>query len=606
MEKLVKKRMKKKRKKFWKRNLNEQMQSLVLSLIIMMTCIVLAVSTFSTVTSSYQKAEDDNVSQLNFMSYTYEKWLNTVKDLALTLQLDHTVQEYCSYLNPDNMDYLETRINTKSILNSQLNLNSELNFIAIYNKQMDNYVYAGNMSLIFSRFDKEYKSDYRNSMKGKERGSFYINYSNNFYDGTLNTVSFYQPLYSNSILDKEIGIVCINIEDNMLESMQSSVEQSSRILCMTDAEGTIISTTDSNIYQKQTILADFGKNTQGSFQKDGKCYFYQKIADWNIYLVSIVPMQSLYSSSIRTAFIIAMVGVALMLVAFAIMKAIIQRSYIQIQTVVDAMDAVADHQLNFRINTENMGEDFERLGEGFNSMVQEINLLLDKVRAEQHQMDQIRLNALQSQIQPHFLYNTLDCIHWQARADGNKEISDLVMALANYYRICLSKGKELIPFQQELEHVRNYLLIQNKRYGDIIRYEIQMDEEVKNVCVPKLMLQPLVENSIYHGIRIKEGFSGKVLISTVIQEKTFWIEVSDTGNGMKQSQIDEMNEAISKGDEGFGYGVRNVNRRIQLIYGMEYGLHYKINANGGVTVLIRLPCEFNEEQVSIFGGENNV
>ena len=132
-------------------------------------------------------------------------------------------------------------------------------------------------------------------------------------------------------------------------------------------------------------------------------------------------------------------------------------------------------------------------------MMDDINQLMIKNREEQHQLDQIRFNSLQSQIQPHFLYNTLDCIHWQASADGNKEVSDLIVALAAYYRICLSNGKDIIPLSVELEQIRYYLIIQNKRYGDIIHYENKVDEKYLGVLLPKLTLQPLVENSIYHG-----------------------------------------------------------------------------------------------------------
>ena len=108
-------------------------------------------------------------------------------------------------------------------------------------------------------------------------------------------------------------------------------------------------------------------------------------------------------------------------------------------------------------------------------------MLMDQVKMEQHQIEQIRFNSLQSQIQPHFLYNTLECIHWQAMADGNKEISTLVMALAKYYRICLSKGHDVIPLELEIEHMKNYLIIQNMRYDNIIGSEIQIEETVKKL-----------------------------------------------------------------------------------------------------------------------------
>lgn len=126
-----------------------------------------------------------------------------------------------------------------------------------------------------------------------------------------------------------------------------------------------------------------------------------------------------------------------------------------------------------------MGEDFAKLAIGFNSMMDEIEVLMEQVKLEQHQLEQIRFNALQSQIQPHFLYNTLECIHWQAIAEGNKEISTMVKALAKYYRICLSKGHDVITLREEVEHIRNYMIIQNMRYDNIIGSEIVVESQVE-------------------------------------------------------------------------------------------------------------------------------
>ena len=215
----------------------------------------------------------------------------------------------------------------------------------------------------------------------------------------------------------------------------------------------------------------------------------------------------------------------------------------------------------------------------------------DRVKTEQHQLEQIRFNALQSQIQPHFLYNTLECIHWQAVADGNKEISTMVKAMAQYYRVCLSRGKEIISLKQELDHIRSYLIIQNMRYDNIIDLEVDVPEIFENIQIPKMTLQPLIENCIYHGIRVKEGRRGLVKIGICCEGEDVRITVADSGTGMTQAEIDEMNRSISVYDESFGYGVRNVNKRIEIMFGSRYGLHFYRNEQGGVTVEIRLPKE---------------
>ena len=184
---------------------------------------------------------------------------------------------------------------------------------------------------------------------------------------------------------------------------------------------------------------------------------------------------------------------------------------------------------------------------------------MEQVKLEQHQLEQIRFNALQSQIQPHFLYNTLECIHWQAIAEGNKEISTMVKALAKYYRICLSKGHDVITIREEVEHIRNYMIIQNMRYDNIIRSEIVVESQVEESLIPKLTLQPLVENSIYHGMKVKEGKTGTLYLTAYKNED-------------------------------------------ELLFGEGYGLNYQKNDSGGVTVVIHLPYQ-TEIKENTAGGE---
>src|SRR5699024_40274 len=222
-----------------------------------------------------------------------------------------------------------------------------------------------------------------------------------------------------------------------------------------------------------------------------------------------------YAPSVRTIIIMTAILFFMVILSFFVIKGVISRVYRSLYQTVQQMDEVAAGCLESRINVASMGEDFQKLATGFNSMMEEILVLMEQVKMEQHQIEQIRFNSLQSQIQPHFLYNTLECIHWQAMADGNKEISTLVMALAKYYRICLSKGHDVISLGLEIEQIKNYLIIQNMRYDNIIGSEFQVDDTCKDAMVPKLTLQPLVENSIYHGIKVKEGRKGSVFLKAV-------------------------------------------------------------------------------------------
>lgn len=265
--------------------------------------------------------------------------------------------------------------------------------------------------------------------------------------------------------------------------------------------------------------------------------------------------------------------------------------YAPLDEIVKEMASVSKGRMDVRINAEPLGTDFEEMADGFNVMMDKLEDAMEEVKKKQEQLSQTRMNALQSQIQPHFLYNTLDCIHWQAVAEGNKEISTLVKALASYYRICLSKGKDIIPLSEEIRQIEYYTVIQNMRYDDGIHLDIQVDEKYRKVRIPKLTLQPLVENAIEHGIEREEGKKGNINIWVDEDGDEILLRIANSGKGITAERAEEMNRYLEADQEDFGYGVRNVNKRIQLMFGQEYGLHYEANDQQGVTVTVCLPGE---------------
>lgn len=591
---------------FQKKNLNEKMRLFFTATITSLVILMMIIATGSAVASQYEKTSEQIRSQLKFMVSSYRDTLKLAEDMSVALEMSGAIQEYCTLEETNGVVYQRLYTEVRDVLDNYINMNGEINFISVINENNKHYIYAGNPGITALKLEYIFGQEQEMSMPGKDKGSIRLYYGNNYYGRWQHTVSFYQPLYSTTILNHKIGMLCINTSDTLLSNMQDAVGNISSEMFLSDRKGNVISSTDEGVLGEEQKQMNFGGKAEGILTESGNYYFFEKVNGWNYYLVSVVPVNVMYQSSIQTICIMLIFSVLLLTTSLFLMRRIIDRSYEPVRVVVQAMDRVSENDLDCRIETANMGEDFEKLGSGFNGMMDDIQKLMIKVREEQKEVDQIRLNALQSQIQPHFLYNTLDCIHWQARADGSKETSDLVMALARYYRICLSKGKEIISLRTELEHIRYYLVIQNKRYGDIIWYEMNVDNEYMDIRIPKLTLQPLVENSIYHGIRVKEGFSGTVRISAHTCEKGICVEVADTGKGMDKNQVEEMNNSISEYDENFGYGVRNVNRRIQLTFGSEYGLHYRINDGGGITVEILLPEEYRDLDAAELGGNRSV
>lgn len=239
------------------------------------------------------------------------------------------------------------------------------------------------------------------------------------------------------------------------------------------------------------------------------------------------------------------------------------------------MKKAEEGDLSVRFNSK-YNDEIGQLGNSFNTMIKEISNLVDMVYTEQKRKREAELKTLQAQIKPHFLYNTLYTIQWMAGEHGAQEVVRIVGALANLFRIGLSKGKEMIPVHEELEHVRSYLMIQKARYEDKLKYEINYEEDILNYRVLKLILQPLVENAIYHGINAKRG-GGTIKITARIDKEKLYFSVADDGIGMTAEKLAELRKSLDNqhGEAArTGFGIFNVNERIRLSFGSEYGLLY--------------------------------
>jgi len=254
---------------------------------------------------------------------------------------------------------------------------------------------------------------------------------------------------------------------------------------------------------------------------------------------------------------------------------------------------------NLAVRFEGREEDeIGHLGKSFNTMIEEIQKLIDLVYREQQSKREAELKTLQEQIKPHFLYNTLDTIHWMAQDRGASDIVQIVSALTSLFRIALSKGKEMISLADELEHVRSYLIIQKLRYEDKFDYSLCVQEEVLPFQVLKLTLQPLVENAIYHGIKERRGH-GTIRVDALRRDETLVLRVCDNGVGMSQEKLDNVRTLLTKApaesSQKTGYGISNVNERIQLSFGKSFGLRFESELGEGTTVEILHPLIPGEE-----------
>jgi len=228
------------------------------------------------------------------------------------------------------------------------------------------------------------------------------------------------------------------------------------------------------------------------------------------------------------------------------------------------------------------------LARAFNLMVVRIRELMAQVVKEQEFKRKSELNALQAQINPHFLYNTLDSIVWMAENDKSAEVVRMTSALARLFRASISKGSELVPIRNEVEHISNYLTIQKMRYRDKLDFCIDVDDAIKGNLTLKVLLQPLVENAIYHGIKNKYG-TGTIRITGEREGETIVLRVNDNGVGMDEETRKSLLSPATDAKQGKGVGLMNVHERIRLYFGKIYGLTIDSEPDEGTTVTVKFP-----------------
>lgn len=555
--------------------------------LIFSTLIIIIVSGVSTVMSITNKSTQIAKNEVEAMAINTEDNFNQYNNLIWSVILNRHVQDYLS----EEVDVYRYSADATSVLDNVCNMWGNVNFITIIRQDEKGQLIKGNaIPNWIINYKEVIKGDQDNAIP-MGKSAMQMTFTKQYSTKGDYTLSIYYPLFSNLRIGKRLGTLCINLNDANLSQLLASSDNSKSFAVDTafvHKDGRIISDTRREEIDTQFANSKF-KDSGRTSMSSTELMINQKVKGWDFYYVTRISWWELLKDSVWTVLLLLVVLFIIIAFSVRLARQMVIKAYEPWGNVVQAMGEVSDGNLETRLEIVEADPDMRVVSKGFNSMMNQVIQLMEQIKEEQYQMDRIQMEALQSQIQPHFLYNTLDCIHWQAVASGNKEISALVKALASYYRICLSKGRDIITIGEELEYTRNYLYIQKMRYDEILDYEIIEDKSIEKAIIPKLTLQPLVENGIYHGIKMMNGKKGKIFIKAGGNEEQVYIDVIDEGAGMTEEEIREINEAVKVFDEEFGYGVRNVNRRIQLYYGEEYGLTYYLNPGGGVRVRVLLP-----------------
>lgn len=433
---------------------------------------------------------------------------------------------------------------------------------------------------------------YQGAMWGQRPAFITSSHVQNVVDGRYDWVVTMSKSITESSGDVR-AVLMIDLNYSLINNLCQSVDMGSRgYIYVVDSEGNIMYHPQQQLIyshiKSERIAEVLGDNKQTIIHSDeGDKLYIANLSDQTGWTVIGVAYQDeiLRNRGDIIGFYVVIFAVFL---GIAILLSAIICSAITgpLKRLVEGMQNVQSGGLDTRIHVGGPRE-VSQLGDAFNTMIGRLQELISQRERDQEQRRKSELKALQAQINPHFLYNTLDSIIWMAENDNSEEVVEMTAALAGLFRSSISENREIVPLATEIANTRSYLTIQKMRYGDKLRYSIDIPAELMNCLLPRQLLQPLVENAIYHGIKPREG-GGEITVSAETRGNLLILLVHDDGVGMSPAQLEGILQA--KPDRaGNGIGVKNVHERIRLTFGKPYGLFFESLPGAGTTVRVSLP-----------------
>ncbi|MDR6881522.1 two-component system sensor histidine kinase YesM [Bacillus sp. 3255] len=404
--------------------------------------------------------------------------------------------------------------------------------------------------------------------------------------------------------DQISGVLLIDVAEKTITDILNKIKLTKEgTIYLLGSDGSIISHGDKSLLGKKIMteeqLETIAYSDEGVMrlegEKDQRFAIYTKVASTGWKLVAEVPQLEISSravalnqfSGIAT---ISTVTILFLLLVFILLAMIVRNMNRRIQTVIRTIKRGGVESLDDR--TFNAGGDFKLLENSVDHLIHRVHDLMEETYQSKVQEREAQLRALQAQINPHFLYNTLDTINWIAIGHNAPEISNMINGLAKYFRLSLNKGRDLVSVTDELNLAKVYLEIQLNRFPKTFEVVFDIEEGLEEVEMPKLTLQPIVENALLHGIRKSKGKTGTIFIRARKEENVLILSVTDDGIGMDeelvQSLLTEPRPTMKSDGSGSSYGLYNVNERIKLFAGDLYGLQIQSTLGEGTTVTVRI------------------
>jgi len=568
---------------------------LMLSLLLLTSFTIFSYSKLQKVVENNLKfsALQDFNQAYNYIYYKFGVFRHIAEVIAVDKNLNDilstNVDEFSDFAQVDAFrnlsNYLASFQDYVDIQRVKLYINSKL-------------LFAHENTNIFSLGDISGTSWYKLLTENKKKIWFFpYEYFKNIENNENEILSIGRNIENQYNYRQNVAILRVDINKQSVENILSQANPTTgsfTVLC--DSEGIIVASSKAeNNLQSALVPATLKQmaNSEQLFSENqnvaGKVFVSSRkldITDW--WMITVIPYTDAINatSSLRDEFMIVVLFMIIFssLLAFIISNSITKRIY----DLIKHMNYIQKEDLDVIISTDDKDE-IGDLIRAYNYMLKRISFLLkDQFRVGQ-MLKTAELKALQSQINPHFLYNTLDTINWLNQKNQITESKNLINNLAKYYKISLNQGKDIVSIAEELEHVRYFIEIQNMRFRNRIALEIDVASDILTSLIPKITLQPLVENAILHGIFEKEDHAGTISISGWKDADSVKLSVKDDGVGIPEAILSQILEGNLKSKEGNSFGVKNINERLKLLFGEKYGLSYWSSVGTGTIVEITIP-----------------
>lgn len=463
----------------------------------------------------------------------------------------------------------------------------------------DEVMYAGNQYYFDGVSRLKERSDYVDLRYALNTGEDYVAISRER-DGvdqqdTSQMVTLYHRIASKKEKEEELGICSISVSAKYFQDIMKNANITSEgLVYLMSENGRMITSSNSSILQKMQkkgILLNYGAELFMEKKKEGQKEYYitrQNVDGASWQMILIIP-ESEYEDQYRFLWLSAALMLGSMIAVIVLMSYLLSGYYVgRLKKLNAEMTGLESGNLNANLPITTEEDEIEEIYHNFNGMVQEVQRLMQEHYQLGKEVKMAEVRALQAQINPHFLYNTLDLINWISMDYGAEEIGTLTWNLARFYRLSLNHGKSLISIGEEVEHVEVYVNIENYHFDNAISLEVDVPEELKNYACLNIILQPFVENAIVHGIAEKPDIeSCEIRIRARREEQDIIFSVQDDGPGVDVEQMQKETQQDIRTAQ-HGYGVRNINFRLKLCFGEKYGVTY-LESEKGTHVEIKIP-----------------